>query len=85
MALDGAYFGTSLAHHFLQAYSKSIALPPRVYFYEPKILGFKLAGKRGSEYHTPCRTAAAVTADAETALAKKMSGSWTMADEQREA
>ena len=48
VALDGAYFGTSLANGFLLAYHKQITMPPAVYMYEPKIYGFKLAGKRGS-------------------------------------
>ena len=33
--LDGAYFGSSLAHLFFETYSKVIVLPPKVYFYEP--------------------------------------------------
>ena len=48
--LDGAYFGSSLAHVFFQAYEKVIVLPPKVYFYEPQLLGFRVAGKRGSKY-----------------------------------
>ena len=32
-ALDGAYFGTSVCHVFLQAYSHLIVLPPATYFY----------------------------------------------------
>ena len=48
--LDGAYFGSSLAHVFLQTYAKNIVLPPKVYFYEPQLMGFKMAGKRGSKF-----------------------------------
>jgi hypothetical protein len=33
--LDGAFFGSSLAHIFLQKYSKQLVLPPKVFFYEP--------------------------------------------------
>ena len=51
--LDGAYFGSSLAHLFLQSYSKNIVLPPKVYFYEPSLHGFRVAGKRGSKYFEP--------------------------------
>ena len=52
-ALDGAYFGSSIAHKFLATYEKAITLPPKVYFYEPQIYGFKIAGKVGSKYHEP--------------------------------
>lgn len=51
--LDGAYFGSSLAHIFLQAYEKMIVLPPKVYQFEPTLFGFKIAGKRGSKYFKP--------------------------------
>jgi casein kinase II subunit beta len=48
--LDGASFGTAIAQMFLQTYPTVIVLPPRVFFYEPTIHGFKVAGKRGSKY-----------------------------------
>ena len=51
--LDGAYFGASLSHMFVEAYKKSIVLPPKVYLYEPKLTGFKIAGSRGSKYYQP--------------------------------
>lgn len=51
--LDGASFGTSIAQMFLQAYPTVIVLPPKVYFYEPIVHGFKVAGKRGSKYFVP--------------------------------
>lgn len=51
--LDGAYFGSSLAHIFFQQYSKNIVLPPKVYYYEPQLLGFNIAGKRGSKFFKP--------------------------------
>lgn len=51
--LDGAYFGSSLAHAFLQSYPKAIVLPPKVYYYEPRLFGFTMAGKRGSKYFQP--------------------------------
>lgn len=38
---------------FLQTYPTVIVLPPKVYFYEPVIHGFKVAGKRGSKYFEP--------------------------------
>lgn len=51
--LDGAFFGSSLAHVFFSQYAKAIVLPPKVYFYEPQLLGFRMAGKRGSAYFQP--------------------------------
>jgi len=51
--IDGAYFGTSFPHHFLQHYKDGIILPPKVYHYEPQIFGFKIAGKRGSKFYEP--------------------------------
>jgi casein kinase II subunit beta len=51
--IDGAYFGTSLPHIFLMHYPEAIILPPKVYYYEPKIYGFKIYGKRGSKAYKP--------------------------------
>jgi len=51
--LDGAYFGSSLAHSFFQSYAKTIVLAPKVHFFEPTLIGFKIAGKRGSKYFKP--------------------------------
>lgn len=31
----------------------AVILPPKIYFYEPKIYGFKIAGKRGSTFFQP--------------------------------
>jgi hypothetical protein len=31
----------------------AVILPPKIYYYEPKIYGFKIAGKRGSKYFEP--------------------------------
>lgn len=28
-------------------------MPPKIYYYEPKIFGFKIAGKRGSKFFDP--------------------------------
>jgi len=53
--IDGAFFGTSFPHHFIQHYKDAIILPPKVYHYEPEIFGFKIAGKRGSKYYEPPR------------------------------
>ena len=54
--LDGAYFGSSLAHVFFQVYEKNIVLPPKVHFYEPQLFGFAIAGKRGSKLFKPERS-----------------------------
>lgn len=47
--VDGAYFGSSFPHIFLQAFPE---LRPNVQptFFVPKIYGFKLYGKKGSKY-----------------------------------
>ena len=34
-------------------YPMAVILPPKIYHYEPKIFGFKIAGKRGSQYYNP--------------------------------
>lgn len=49
--IDGSYYGTSVPHIFLKTYPDAIILPPKVYYYEPKIFGFKLFAKRGSKYY----------------------------------
>jgi len=51
--VDGAYFGTSFPHVFLQNYPLAVILPPKIYHYEPKICGFKIVGKRGSKFFKP--------------------------------
>lgn len=38
---------------FLMHYPMAVILPPKIYYYEPKIFGFKVAGKRGSKYFEP--------------------------------
>lgn len=37
----------------MQHYPMAIILPPKIYYYEPKIFGFKMAGKRGSKTFAP--------------------------------
>lgn len=50
--LDGSFFTTGLPHAFILHYGKSaITLPPKVYYYQPKIFGFKLFNKRGSKFY----------------------------------
>ena len=51
--IDGAAFGTSFPHVFLKHYPMAVILPPKIYYYEPKIYGFKISGKRGSKYFQP--------------------------------
>ena len=36
-------------------YPQAVILPPKIYHYEPKIFGFKVAGKRGSHYFQPSK------------------------------
>jgi casein kinase II subunit beta len=51
--LDGAYFGSSFPHIFMATFDNLIEQPPKVYYYEPSISGFKVAGQRGSKYFMP--------------------------------
>lgn len=47
--IDGAYFGTSFPHMFLQTYPEFVpqqGSPP----YIPRIYGFRISGLRGSKY-----------------------------------
>lgn len=37
----------------MKHYPKAIILPPKVYYYQPKIFGFKIFGKKGSKYYKP--------------------------------
>lgn len=37
----------------MQHYPMAIILPPKIYYYEPKIFGFKVAGFRGSKSFEP--------------------------------
>ena len=53
--IDGAYFGSSFPHIFLKHYPEAVILPPKVYFYEPKIFGFNVYKKRGSTYFDPVK------------------------------
>lgn len=62
--LDGASFGTAIPMMFLYTYHTCIVLPPKVYYYEPDIHGFKIAGKRGSKYFVPNTQAVVITKEA---------------------
>jgi casein kinase II subunit beta len=42
--LDGAYFGSSLPHIFMEWHHNLVEMPPKVYLYEPQISGFKIVG-----------------------------------------
>ena len=53
--IDGSFYGTSLPHIFMKHNPNAIVLPPKVYYYEPKLYGFKLFGKRGSKYYNPAK------------------------------
>jgi hypothetical protein len=37
----------------LKHYPNAIILPPKVYFYQPKMYGFQVFGKRGSRFYQP--------------------------------
>lgn len=70
--LDGASFGTSIAQMFLQTYPTVIVLPPKVYYYEPIIHGFKVAGKRGSKFFAPQSEGVVLTKEDNEALEKRL-------------
>jgi hypothetical protein len=53
VTIDGAYFGTALPHTFMLHFPMAIILPPKTFFYEPKIAGFKIHAKRGSKAFEP--------------------------------
>jgi hypothetical protein len=40
---------------FNKHYPEAIILPPKIYYYEPKIFGFNVYGKRGSKYFEPAK------------------------------
>ena len=42
--LDGAYFGGSFAHLFMECFANYIEMPPKVYLYQPQIKGFRIVG-----------------------------------------
>merc|ERR1712160_55844 len=73
-ALDGAYFGSSIAHNFFATYDKAIVLPPKVYIYQPTIFGFKVAGKVGSKYHEPRKDVIVNTEEEQVLVNAKMGG-----------
>jgi len=49
----------------MATYPEAILLPPKIYFYEPKIFGFKIFGKRGSKYYQPTKGAIRYTEEEE--------------------
>ena len=51
--LDGSCFGQSFPQVFLSTFDNMIEQPPSVFYYEPKISGFRIAGSRGSKYYLP--------------------------------
>jgi hypothetical protein len=46
--IDGAYFGCSFAHIFLQLHPEIVGGEHKEYV--PRIFGFRVVGKRGSKY-----------------------------------
>lgn len=71
--IDGAAFGQSFPHVFLKHYPQAVILPPKIYFYEPKIYGFKIAGKRGSTYFQPPKGNVKIVDDSLQALELELS------------
>jgi len=78
--LDGAYFGSTLAHNFFQSYVKNIVLPPKVHYFEPTLFGFKIAGKRGSKYFEPEKGAITDTHDRQQRLTSEMNAGASRSD-----
>jgi len=39
----------------MAAFPTAIILPPKLYYYEPKIFGFNMFGKRGSKFYSPVK------------------------------
>ena len=70
--VDGAFFGPSLPHMFLKEYASQIVLAPVVAYYEPKVFGFGLAGKRGSKFFRPCTGDIQETANRQSQLCADM-------------
>ena len=66
--IDGAAFGQSFPHVFLKHYPMAVILPPKIYYYEPKIYGFKIAGKRGSTFFQPSKGNVKIVDDSLQAL-----------------
>jgi casein kinase II subunit beta len=63
--IDGAFYGTSIAHIFMATYPGAVVLPPKTYYTEPKIFGFHLFGKKGSKYYNPVKGGIRYTEDEE--------------------
>ena len=51
--LDGAYFGGSFPHLFMEQFGNYIEMPPKVYLYQTQIKGFRIVGQPGSKYYNP--------------------------------
>ena len=49
----------------MASYPDAILLPPKIYYYEPKIFGFKVFAKRGSKYYKPVKTVIRYTEEEE--------------------
>ena len=55
----------------MQHYPDAIVLPPKIYFYEPKIYGFKINGKRGSKFFNPVKGGVKYVEDSMSTLEKE--------------
>jgi len=40
---------------FLKHYPEAVVLPPKIYYYEPRIFGFNIYKKRGSKFFEPIK------------------------------
>ncbi len=56
---------------FLKHYPEAVVLPPKIYFYEPKIYGFKVYKKRGSKYFEPAQGTVKYVEDSLTGVEKE--------------
>jgi casein kinase II subunit beta len=71
--LDGAFFGPSLPHIFLAFYKTQIILPPKILLYEPRLFGFAISGKRGSNFFIPNKDSVQQTSDKQALLTAALS------------
>lgn len=69
--MDGAYFGSSFPHVFLKHYPEAVILPPKIYYYEPKIFGFSVFKKRGSKFFEPASGLVRYVEDSLTGIEKE--------------
>jgi hypothetical protein len=37
--------------YLIKTFKEAVVLPPKIYFFEPKVFGFAVKGKKGSKYY----------------------------------